>query len=500
MNNGRPPYGSQQGWNPQGMQGYGAQQGYNPQQPQSNQINPQTNHPMNQQPVDQQQSPYAGYAGFGQQNPQQGWQQIPQQGYSQQGYSQQGFSQTGYQQQVPQQGWQQMPPQGYAQPQNYTQQQFYQQPYPPQQNASAQWAAMQQQQQPQASQQSSYIGYQPPKNESVVSPEMIVLLVIGAVLPVLFILGLVLPGASALKWVFFVLTLVMIAYIWVRPVVQSKLRFILSLVGGVMAVIALVSALTGTAPSDPKNSSADGVQSAQSSNVGGGSGGNGASAQGNQSGSSLPSWSYTDAPPSTPTSTPAAPVSAAQQQLESFLYFWAANNYESMLPLTAPSWRRSQENPHSALFLILANRTPVSYQIIKVGGTENDTSRQIKVRMEIYRNNQSSNSIYLYDILMYKEDGVWYVNPPSLKSNERESTPAPTNSLPTQPPVITAHPNLVLYYNPDGGTQYHVDPYCSSAAKAYLPFKGSFTWSQINSGDYAKLKYCNVCNAPLREN
>lgn len=489
MNNGRPPYGSQPGWSQQGMQGYGQQPGYAPQQPQSNQMNPQNQPPMNQPLASQQ--PYAGYPGYA---PQQGYAPTPQQ-MQQQRYPQQ---QTPYQQSSPQS----YPPQGqgYGQQQRYGQQQAYQQPYP--QPASQRYWPQQQPYQQQQMQQQNYIGYQPPKTNKSASPETIALAIIGGVLPILFILSLVLPGAGALKWIFIAMTLAMIAYIWVRPVVKGNLRLILSLVGGALSIVALVSALTASSPADSKNNSMQ-QASQQQSNISL-SGQNSSNTGTAANGGSIPGWSYTDMPanpPNPPTPTPTShTVSAAQRQLESFFYFWSANSYDNMISLTLPSWQKGLASPQAELFGILVNRTPVAYQITKVSGTDNDTSRQITVLVEISKNNNSNKTeLYSYQVLMTREDGVWYVDPRSLKSNEKESTPAPTNSMPTQPPDITSHPDLVLYYNPDGGTLYHVDPNCASAAKSYLPFKGSFTWSQINSGDYAKLKYCNTCNAPLRQ-
>lgn len=58
--------------------------------------------------------------------------------------------------------------------------------------------------------------------------------------------------------------------------------------------------------------------------------------------------------------------------------------------------------------------------------------------------------------------------------------------------------NLVLFYNPDGGSRYHVDQNCPSTSPKYLPFSGSFTWAEMNDAPYAELKPCSVCGAPAR--
>ena len=58
--------------------------------------------------------------------------------------------------------------------------------------------------------------------------------------------------------------------------------------------------------------------------------------------------------------------------------------------------------------------------------------------------------------------------------------------------------DVILYYNPNGGTKYHLDQNCKSTHAKYLPMKGTFYYSQINDEEYVNLKPCNVCNAPAR--
>ena len=58
--------------------------------------------------------------------------------------------------------------------------------------------------------------------------------------------------------------------------------------------------------------------------------------------------------------------------------------------------------------------------------------------------------------------------------------------------------NLILYYNPDGGSRYHVDRNCASTNPKYLPFSGQFTYAEVNDEAYMHLMPCNVCDAPLR--
>lgn len=59
--------------------------------------------------------------------------------------------------------------------------------------------------------------------------------------------------------------------------------------------------------------------------------------------------------------------------------------------------------------------------------------------------------------------------------------------------------NVMLYFNPTGGTRYHADMNCPSASEKYLPLAGSFSWDQLYDHPYIDLLPCSVCNAPQRE-
>jgi hypothetical protein len=148
---------------------------------------------------------------------------------------------------------------------------------------------------------------------------------------------------------------------------------------------------------------------------------------------------------------------------------------------------------------VLTNRTPVSWDFTAITGTSNDIARMVTVRAVINKNNTLGESVYLWKVRMVKEDGVWYVDPATLQSNEQESTATPTNALATQPVLNTSHPDLILYYNQNGGTYYHIDPNCASINQRYRPLTASFKWTQIDDEPYKNLEQCKVCGAPLRE-
>ena len=56
--------------------------------------------------------------------------------------------------------------------------------------------------------------------------------------------------------------------------------------------------------------------------------------------------------------------------------------------------------------------------------------------------------------------------------------------------------DLLLYYNPKGGSYYHGGEKCSSA-KASVKFD-SFTYAELDTGEYAKLEYCPYCAPTMR--
>ena len=487
MNRGRSGSGGTRGWNPNSAGKKRAAQGQaTPQQTAYNNSNgypqgyaPQQGYP---QPGQQGYPPQQGYPqGYGQQG------YAPQQGYPQQGYAPQqnpygqqgGYAQNGY---APQQGYPQQGQNGYAQ-------QPYQQTYPPTYSPTQQPAQMYRGNQTPPEQQQNQQQKKPKPN---LSPETIALMVVGGVLPVLFILGMALPGAAALKWVFVVLTAAAIAYVWARNALKGNMKLTVSLIFGALAVIALVSALTGGAPRDQQNPGS-GSNQHQNQNLGG---------DGPLGGGLLDDLHLEDVTTPYPAATevPAIEEGMARQQLESFFYMWQVNTmYDNLISLTAPSWQRSVAEPKTALFGILLNRTPIDYEITAMTGTDQDTSRTATVRATIDRHDNRDPEVYLYTVVMTKEDGYWYVDPRSLESQERESaTTAGVNTTPTQYPLNTAAAGMTLYYNPDGGSYYHIDPECKSAAKENLPFKGSFSWEQINDDAYKGLKNCTTCGAPLR--
>lgn len=515
MSNSRPPYdgAGDAGQNPQQpgfsqgnyppAQGYAPNGGYAPNDAYGQGYAPQNGY-------GQQQYGQQGYADYQQPYGQQGYQQpYGQQGYQQpygqQGYQQpygQGYEQQGYQQPYAQQPYQQQPydQQGFVQPGGYQQpyeQQGYQQGYsqqnpqetdlPPEQQY-AQYTPDGQRVYPTSGR--SGFRVQPAARREIPWDTIAKVLMFG-VLPILFILSMVFAW-TAVKWVVLVGAVASIAALWLRELVTPNARLVLSLLLASAAVVCLVSALATNA--------ADNQNPAQPNQ-------SGQMQQGSTSGNNLDvNLTATDTPnpAPTPTATPVDDSEECYAQLHSFFTLWKNNAISQMVNLTAPSWRSSIKGGTDAVTQklfgeVLTNRTPVSWDFTAITGTSNDIARMVTVRAVINKNNTLGESVYLWKVRMVKEDGVWYVDPATLQSNEQESTATPTNALATQPVLNTSHPDLLIYYNPEGGTYYHIDPNCESLNPKYRPLSGVIKWSQIEDDPYDKLEQCKRCGAPLRE-
>lgn len=524
MSNSRPPYdgAGDAGQNPQQpgfsqgnyppAQGYAPNGGYAPNDAYGQGYAPQNGY-------GQPQYGQQGYAGYQQPYGQQGYQQpYGQQGYEQQGYQQpydqqgyqQPYGQQGYQQPYGQQPYQQQPydQQGFVQPGGYQQpyeQQGYQQPNPA---YNQQGYSQQNPQETDLPPEQQYAQYTPdgqrvyptsgrsgfrvqPAAHREIPWDTIAKVLMFGVLPILFILSMVFAW-TAVKWIVLVGAVASIAAMWLRELVTPNARLVLSLLLASAAVVCLVSALATNA--------ADNQNPAQPNQ-------SGQMQQGSTSGNNLDvNLTATDTPnpAPTPTATPVDDSEECYAQLHSFFTLWKNNAISQMVNLTAPSWRSSIKGGTDAVTQklfgeVLTNRTPVSWDFTAITGTSNDIARMVTVRAVINKNNTLGESVYLWKVRMVKEDGVWYVDPATLQSNEQESTATPTNALATQPVLNTSHPDLLIYYNPEGGTYYHIDPNCESVKPKYRPLSGVIKWSQIEDDPYDKLEQCKRCGAPLRE-
>lgn len=513
-------YSNAQGYSgPQGYQnpqGYTNQQGYqNPQGYQS---------PIQYQPQ-QGYEAAVGYQSRNYQTPQVTGSQPPvtsfqdnnagQNSYPQQGYTQaqQGYSYNQYQQQaLYQQPGYPANPQGYSNPaapsgsyipqtpysQGYTSP-GYQAPAGYNQGYNAYTQMGRNQQMPTNPNLQPDAGGQVPLNGGGYVPQPvpvrrgpfnlpdIYLLIICAVLLALFAIGMMVPGLGLLRWLFIALSVGSIALLWLKPMTANNKRLCYTIVFGLLSLVMIINIAKGTGksdngptpPTDQTNTTQAGTQN------------------GNNTG--LPANGYTEAPSITSTPEP-EPDSSVTDRLQTFLYYWSANRQDDMLTLCSPSWASKVENPKTALFGLMANRTPKEYYVENVSGTENDTSRTVTINALMDRNNGKDPVKYRMSIIMVHEaDGLWYVDPKSLQTYEAAETTDPSI---TPTPAPTAEPetyaNTPLYYNPSGGEFYHRDQNCKRINERYLPLQGHFTYAELSKPEYSKLKPCAICGAPSR--
>ena len=57
-------------------------------------------------------------------------------------------------------------------------------------------------------------------------------------------------------------------------------------------------------------------------------------------------------------------------------------------------------------------------------------------------------------------------------------------------------PDLQLYRNPNGGSNYHIDENCAGVKAQYLPLTGDFTYADLDRSEFSKLTPCVYCGAP----
>ena len=314
------------------------------------------------------------------------------------------------------------------------------------------------------------------------------LLILSAVLLALFALGMFVPGMGILKWVFLALAAGTIALFWIKPMIESNKRLCYTIVFGLLIIVTAIGFLTGGGKTTTTQTGRDQVNvSSQGQNT--------------QNTGEIPAANVTPTPAAA-TNTPEPDMdSVLTERLRMFFSYWAANRQDDMLTLCSPSWISKQENPKTALFALMATRTPKEFDVENISGTPNDTSRTVTVNSLMDRSNGKDPVRYRLSIIMDKDvsDGQWYVNPKSLQTYENADTPDPSI---TATPAATATPHVdsstILYYNLDGGKYYHLDPNCKTTAPKYLPFKGHFTYAEINNDKYKDLKPCAICGAPSR--
>lgn len=317
-------------------------------------------------------------------------------------------------------------------------------------------------------------------------------------IPVLFIPCLFLSASfNVLRYIFIALCVAAIGIIWYRNMFGSNSRIVVTL-GYALAMITVVVLLFQGPGGDPQRAQNNPGNQQQGTTQGlAGLAGGEVAAQ--------PTFSPTPVP--TPT---VEPISEAQTRLEAFMTNWSGARIEDLVRLVQPSWASTQDNPSNRLFVLLGNRTPLSYTIEEISGSDNDSSRTVTMTANIDKNNGKDPTLYRFMVLMVKEGGNWYVDPNSLATNDEVTIQEETNTVnnsqnttaenwtiaPRQTVTPAPPASQPLYYNPDGGSLYHLDQYCPSVYDEYLPLSGSFPYSEL--GNHRDKTPCLRCGAPTQ--
>lgn len=338
----------------------------------------------------------------------------------------------------------------------------------------------------------------PKKTRAPMNMDKLLSVFLFGLLPLLFI-PCIFSSLDFLRYAFLGLCVAGLGAMWYRQMYAPATRLIVSMVYVALCIVCIALMMQGTADNRRLNTPAEPASVQITSEP--------------ENSQVLAAAAYVETPmPSEPTPTPEGMgASQAQQRLETFMTLWEANNVSEMVSLVQPSWCSAQENPSTALFMVLSNRTPEDFTIEEVGGTEQDSSRTITMTATINKNTGKAASVYRFMIMMVKEGDEWYVNPNSLATNDKEAdtasdenvvnnrnasgstTEAPRTTVTPAPPASTT-----LYYNPNGGSYYHLDAYCPSVNEEYLPLTGTFPYSELGTykNQYGLLP-CLKCDAPV---
>ena len=322
-------------------------------------------------------------------------------------------------------------------------------------------------------------------------------LIMLCLIPIGFIVTLIV-GGSTLTWAYVGVSLFFLLLMWLMRAFAQGARSKLTLIYVLAAAVVVVKLVVST----PGSVTQRVVSRVDSSSI-------------FTSDSALDTPTLSDIESAEAEETPSpdateAPMSEAEARLREFMAYWAAGDTDAMVSMLSPSWVDNSDNPKADLFNITNMIRPTGDPEIKrVDGSSTDTSRPILMIVRIVSSNGSS-ILKRFQIIMVRSNDVWYVDPGSLNAigtvTEDDLEPFEQvnniikDATPSPAPTPTVNPQLVLYYNTDGGSYYHVDPYCPSVInRKYVPLKGTFLYSELDVDKYRTLKRCKKCNAPERE-
>ena len=184
-----------------------------------------------------------------------------------------------------------------------------------------------------------------------------------------------------------------------------------------------------------------------------------------------------------------------------FFSSWSQNLTEDMLAVCDSGWKETVEDPREELVRILDGRTP-SDMVIEaadaIAGEVPDglTYYLVTLTSHLGRDDGMGPENCRFRLIVRKEDdGQWYINPTGLETFEpaEEETPEEAG---TDVHADADTADTFLYYAPEGGEYYHLDPNCRRVNPKYLPLQGIFALSEVNEEPYCNLKPCEICGAP----
>ena len=318
--------------------------------------------------------------------------------------------------------------------------------------------------------------------------------IMAALLPILFLLALLIPNAI-LRWAFLIVTALSLLLMWVLGAFVKNARGTLTVIYCALAVVIGLALFMDSSVPETQQTSRMAEQGALFTN---------------QDTQALGALLHAGEPTPEPTvAVSSTIISAAQQQLEKFLGFWAQSQTNEMLKLCTPSWVEKQASPQTTLFQLTRNSIPLNYQIENVSGSEGDTSRTITLKITLDNRNGTTPVLNRMQVLMFRVNDAWYVDPQSLggtpinlaaENAQSAATMAASTKAPTPSPAPNSPYNSVkVYYNPDGGKYYHGKSNCPVVSERYWPLT-EFNYTDLNTQQFKNMIRCTdpECNAPER--
>jgi hypothetical protein len=341
---------------------------------------------------------------------------------------------------------------------------------------------------------------------------------------------------SLFCWIFVGLSFVLLLAMWGMQCFAFKPRLLTSIGMVVLILFTLTLGIIKSAPKDPTFQPLGGDTPGIAANPPWGSGeGGDPAAYGAVATDPLPQSSPTPRNPafiglgaSQPTApieaaaTPAAPVTdtsmavtggiivdtnrafnEAETVLNNYMQMWSDMSWEDMVQYTSPTWRGTVNiPPFRQLFYNHSGWSLLNWTIQADAQTPGVEAVTLSVVATLTKNGNSTEIVQQYAAILYQVEGVWYVDPDSMRNGMAVATAAPTaNPAGAQPNATTSaniDPATKLWRNSKGGEYYHAEEHCIEVAEKYWENMVSFEYAELDASDYKNLKRCPVCNAPAR--